>query len=92
MEDQIFYGILAPCNVGDADERRFEPLAKQPSAHGRIGLVEDVEEGSPSAAVADVLGDFQMTQTGSVDDQSPFIVDVSNELICEMSDCMTSLT
>ena len=76
VEDEVFDGILAARNVGNADERRFQPLAQEPAAHGRLGLVQDIEEGPPAAAVADVLRDFQMAQAGRIDDQTPFIVDM----------------
>ena len=74
MAENLFDGILPHRNIGHAHQRRFQPLAQQPAAHGGLRLVQNRQERALAAAVADVLRNFEMAQAGSVDDQAALVV------------------
>ena len=55
-------GLLPRFYVLDTPWRRAEPLAQQPRAEGRAGLVEDLEERARRAAVEGVLEDLEVVE------------------------------
>ena len=75
MTHQFFYRILAEHNIRNAQERRFQPFPQQSAAHGSMSLVKDIEKCSFPAAIAYILGNFQMADARRINDQTPFIID-----------------
>ena len=75
MTHQFFHRVLTKEDVGDTQERCFQPFPQQPATHSRVSLIEDIEKCSLPPSVAYILCDFQMADACRINDQTPFIID-----------------
>ena len=68
-EGQLLDGVEPVLDALELDEGPQDPLAQQAAAHGGPGVVEDVEERAPPAAVGQALDELEVAPGERVEDE-----------------------
>ena len=67
MREEIGDGILPGFDPADIEQRVFQIVAQEPRAHGRCGLVQEIEQGIAGGGVAQRFRQLEMAHCRAVE-------------------------